>query len=277
MRKILMILLVMTFLHQLWSQISEEVAVGNLFVKKTNKTITASTPFYDCQCPVGYRYPTLEELNLILSKASHLLKYNPRGGGKYLIGDWSENSFNQGDVFKVHKTAEMANYSPYYGKFVKFEFDAMHQTQVIMKNGPNFGRELTGWVMGYDANFICVRLATTAEIVKEKEKDVSTFSNMAKAFLEHTQKPCILFFYANWAAPCKKIMPMLNDIVTEYNGNIKVYNIDIDVEKELKESFGITIVPTLIFCSKEGNPKIVQNSLPYLELKQHVRTVFSLD
>ena len=46
-------------------------------------------------------------------------------------------------------------------------------------------------------------------------------------------KPCILDFYANWCGPCRMISPYLDELAKEYQGQIYIYKIDVDKEKEL--------------------------------------------
>lgn len=68
-------------------------------------------------------------------------------------------------------------------------------------------------------------------------------------------KPCIIDFWATWCPPCKVIAPILQDLAKEYDGQIYIYKVDVDVEKELAQAFGIQSIPTLLFVPMNGEPK----------------------
>ena len=68
-------------------------------------------------------------------------------------------------------------------------------------------------------------------------------------------KPCIIDFWATWCPPCKVIAPILDDLAKEYEGQIYVYKVDVDQEKELAQAFGIQSIPTLLFVPLQGEPK----------------------
>lgn len=53
-------------------------------------------------------------------------------------------------------------------------------------------------------------------------------------------------FWAEWCMPCKRIAPILDEIATEYAGQIKIAKMDVDVNPVTPERFGITGIPTLL-------------------------------
>jgi thioredoxin len=75
-------------------------------------------------------------------------------------------------------------------------------------------------------------------------------------------KPCIIDFYADWCKPCKMIAPILNDLAKKYDGQLIVYKINTDQEKELAQHFGIQSIPTLLFCPMNGKPQMAQGAIP---------------
>ena len=86
-------------------------------------------------------------------------------------------------------------------------------------------------------------------------------------------KPCILDFYANWCGPCRMISPYLDELAKEYQGQIYIYKIDVDKEKELGRAFGATSIPLLVFIPKDGQPQAARGALPKAELKNAIETV----
>jgi len=53
-------------------------------------------------------------------------------------------------------------------------------------------------------------------------------------------------FYAPWCAPCRKMIPMIDSLKTEYKGQIAVVKINADASKKLMKSLSIQSVPNLI-------------------------------
>lgn len=53
-------------------------------------------------------------------------------------------------------------------------------------------------------------------------------------------------FFADWCGPCKMLAPVLEQIAAEYP-KVKIVKVDVDLEQELTQSFGIQSVPTVIF------------------------------
>jgi thioredoxin 1 len=53
----------------------------------------------------------------------------------------------------------------------------------------------------------------------------------------------LIDFYAPWCAPCKKMEPMLEELVSEYNGKVKIIRVNVDENKELARTLGIAEIP----------------------------------
>jgi|SRR5690554_6860525 len=67
-------------------------------------------------------------------------------------------------------------------------------------------------------------------------------------------KPALIDFYADWCGPCKIASPILDEISKEYEGDIYVYKIDTEVEKELAAVFGIRGIPAFLYIPTSGKP-----------------------
>ena len=86
-------------------------------------------------------------------------------------------------------------------------------------------------------------------------------------------KPCLIDFYASWCGPCKRLAPVLDELAQEYAGEIYIYKIDTEKERELAAVFGVSSIPTLLFCPMGENPQIAQGSLPKEQLKEAINKV----
>ena len=69
-----------------------------------------------------------------------------------------------------------------------------------------------------------------------------------------SEKTVLLDFWAPWCAPCRMVVPVIEEIAGE-RPDIKVGKINVDEQPELTSKFGIMSIPTLVVMK---NGKIVQ-------------------
>ena len=69
-----------------------------------------------------------------------------------------------------------------------------------------------------------------------------------------SEKTVLLDFWAPWCAPCRMVVPIIEEIAGE-RPDIKVVKINVDEQPELASKFGIMSIPTLVVMK---NGKIVQ-------------------
>ena len=101
---------------------------------------------------------------------------------------------------------------------------------------------------------------TITKLQKEKDKEDCKMSaiNINKNNFENevlnSDKTVLLDFWASWCAPCRMVVPIVEEIADERR-DIKVGKINVDEEPELANKFSIMSIPTLVVMK---NGKIVQ-------------------
>ena len=71
-----------------------------------------------------------------------------------------------------------------------------------------------------------------------------------------SEKTVLLDFWALWCAPCRMVVPIMEEIASE-RPDIKVGKINVDEQPELASKFGIMSIPTLVVMK---NGKAAQSS-----------------
>lgn len=70
--------------------------------------------------------------------------------------------------------------------------------------------------------------------------------------------PAIIDFYADWCGPCKMVAPILEELSNEYEGKVKIYKVDTEVEQELAAVFQIRSIPSMLFIPTGGKQPMMQ-------------------
>ena len=75
-------------------------------------------------------------------------------------------------------------------------------------------------------------------------------------------KPCIIDFYADWCGPCRRVAPVLKELAKRYKDDIVIYKINVDKERELAGTFGVSSIPMILFVPMKGEPQVSMGALP---------------
>jgi thioredoxin len=107
----------------------------------------------------------------------------------------------------------------------------------------------------------------TVETFKEK---VFNYEKNPDEWVFEGDKPCVVDFYADWCKPCKLIAPIMEELANEYKGEVNIYKVNTEEQRELSRVFGIRSIPTVLFVPMKGKPQMSQGALPKESFKQAI-------
>src|SRR5271154_3430139 len=84
-----------------------------------------------------------------------------------------------------------------------------------------------------------------------KDSSLETFA--ADVLEASREVPVIVDFWAPWCGPCKQLGPLLEKVVTEANGAVRLVKINIDENQEIAQQLRIQSIPT-VYAFKNGQP-----------------------
>jgi thioredoxin 1 len=59
-------------------------------------------------------------------------------------------------------------------------------------------------------------------------------------------QPVLVDFWAPWCAPCRQLLPVIEQVAEEYAGSVKVGKVNVDENQDVALRYGITGLPTLL-------------------------------
>ncbi len=100
-----------------------------------------------------------------------------------------------------------------------------------------------------------------------------TDANFAEE-IEGAEGLAIVDFWAVWCGPCRMVAPIIEQLATEYSGQVKVGKLDVDSNQRTASRFNIRSIPSILFFK---NGQVVDQVIgavpkPHLErkIKEHL-------
>jgi thioredoxin 1 len=92
--------------------------------------------------------------------------------------------------------------------------------------------------------------------------------------VEKAEGLTIVDFWATWCGPCRMVAPILDQLATDYQGQVKITKLDVDANIKTGSRFNVRSIPTMLFF-KDG--KVVDQIIGAVprthieqKLQQHV-------
>ncbi len=112
----------------------------------------------------------------------------------------------------------------------------------------------------------------SAQVIKEGD----TTSFIADVIEASREVPVIVDFWATWCGPCKQLGPVIEKVVSEQAGKVRLVKIDVDKNQALAQQMRIQSVP-MVYAFVNGQPVDgFAGALPESQVRKFVEKVISL-
>jgi len=91
--------------------------------------------------------------------------------------------------------------------------------------------------------------AAAADLIK----DSGTATFMADVIEASKTVPVIVDFWAPWCGPCKQLTPVIEKLVRQYAGKVKLVKVNVDENQPLAMQFRVQSIPA-VYAFKAGRP-----------------------
>ncbi len=107
--------------------------------------------------------------------------------------------------------------------------------------------------------------------ITQQELRTKLFDYTNKEFQFLGERPAVLDIYAVWCGPCKQLAPILDELATEFAGQVDFYKLDAEKETEAAAAIGVQAYPTLLLMAPGKEPVPQIGALPKDELKRLIQ------
>jgi len=101
--------------------------------------------------------------------------------------------------------------------------------------------------------------------MSEKITDLTTAN--FKTTVAAATTPLLVDFWAPWCGPCKAIAPILEEIATEMDGQVKIAKVNIDDHDTIAAEYGIRAIPTMLLFKGGKVVEQIVGMMPKAALK----------
>jgi thioredoxin len=90
-----------------------------------------------------------------------------------------------------------------------------------------------------------------------------------------TEGLLLVDFWAPWCGPCRAIAPVLDSLVAESGGRVKLAKVNVDEEPALAARYEIRSIPTILFVKEGRIVDRIVGGLPRVALDTRIQSALN--
>lgn len=98
-------------------------------------------------------------------------------------------------------------------------------------------------------------------------KDTTTAAFRQDVITESMKQPVLVDFWAPWCGPCKQLAPVIEKVVTQAAGKVKLVKLNIDEHPQIPGQLGIQSIPAVIAFQRGQPVDGFMGALPESQIK----------